>query len=449
MLTYIFRGISVMLAVIYTVTSVCVSSVPSGEIITETAVMNNVSNEHEKTTVRILQNRDNISFSLQQAVDLYSKKSVDEIIFSVQTIAFESDYHSALRASLLANDGADLFQISGRREYFELENHIRALEPDDWIMSAYGGTLDAVSLDGRIYGVPYSIEAVGLICSRDVFDAAEILPESIRSLEELDEAFAKIREQITFGESEALIGMEYVTQFAAGDKAFLGTMLADIALSGAFSSAEEAALSGSVDFPAAEQVETFIKIMAKYSGSHPDWTKLAQVADTQQIENFANGRVAVILQDTGAYRRINEINSDMRGRALLLPIPLDIFEQPSIYTGAPSYWSMNAAASDKTATAATSFMEWLYTSDEGSALFASEFGEVSAFRATAKNTGVSLHGQMLSYMSAGMAMPQFNREYPTGWGKNIFAPNIQSYFTEREKTWKEVIEACKQGWSTD
>lgn len=449
MFTYFFRGISVMLAVLYTAASVFIGNFPNEEAQAETAILPvyELDKTPAHTTVKILQGNGEISFLLQQAIDLYSERMLDNISFSVQTVAVESDYHSALRASLLSNDGADLFQISGAREYLELARYIRPLDSGGWAASAYQGTLDAVSQNDRIYGIPYSIEAVGLICNRAAFESAEISPESIRTLEDLDEAFAKIKEQIMLGESELLIGMEDVTQLAAGDKAFLDAKLADIALGGAFSSAQEAAASVDVSVPAAEQAEEFVKIMAKYSGSHPNWTRLAEITDAQQIEAFANGRVAVILQDTEVLRRINDINPDMRGHALLLPIPMDIFEQPAIYAGAPSYWAVNAAASDAAATAATGFLEWLYTSDEGSELFADGFGAVSAFRGTAKSTGVALHSQLLSYLAADMARPRFYREYPAGWGKNVFAPNVQGYFTERAKTWDEVVEACRLGWA--
>lgn len=449
MFTYILRSISVMLAVLYTVASLCVSSVPSLKAGTNTVMLpaDDIPKEQKEISVQILQSREEIGFLLQQALELYRKKSAGNINFSVQTIAAESDYHSALRVELLSSNGADLFQISGAREYFELEDYIRALDSNDWILSVCDGSLDAVTHNNHIYGIPYSVEAIGLICNRDAFDAAEILPEKIRSLNDLDEAFAKISEQMALGNSETLIGMEQVTELAANDKAFLGTKLADIALSGAFSTSTEAALAKTVSFPAADQMEEFIKIMAKYSQSRSDWTKLVQITDAQQIESLANRRVAVILQDTGVYKRINEMNPDMRGRTLLLPIPLDNFEQPSIYTGVPSYWAVNAAATDKTADAATDFLEWLYMSEEGSEFFANGFGEVSAFKSAARNTGVSLHSQMLSYVSMGMTIPQLNREYPVSWGKNIFAPNVQSYFTEREKTWAEVIAACESGWA--
>lgn len=449
MITYFLRSISVMLAVVYTVTGICINSVLPVEPEASTAMLPSESEvkEPKEISIKILQNREGIGLLLQQAIDLYSEKCVDDINFSVQTIAFESDYHSALRAGLLAADGADLFQISGAREYFELENHIRAIDSCDWVMSACDGALDAVSHGGHIYGVPYSIEATGLICNKDAFEAAEILPESIRSLNDLDEAFAKIRDKIALGDSEALIGMENVTEFAVNDKAFIGSKLADIALSGAFSTPVDAALSKTASFPASDEAEEFIKIMAKYSQYRTDWTKIAETTVAQQIESLANGRVAAILQDTGTYKRINEINPGASGKMLLLPIPLDIFEQPSVYVGVPSYWVINAAISDKEAAAAIGFLEWLYTSDEGGELFALEFGEASAYRKTAKNTGISLQNQMLSYMSADMAMPQLNREFPAGWGKDIFAPNVQSYFTEREKTWNEVIEDCKEGWA--
>lgn len=439
-----------MVAVIYTVIAIGISYLsipePTEAVAAFTAKESPVKSE--KTTVYVLQNSEEISFELQQAFNLYNDGLTEKIPFSIQTVGGASDYYVTLRSRLLSGEGPDLFQISGAREYFELETHVRELESLSWVSEAYAGTLDAVSNNNRIFGVPYSIEGFGLICNRDIFDAVDISLAGIQNTESLTETFAALDEKISSGElPEDYAGLEAVCEFSAQDKGFLSGGFADIALSGAFSSTAEAALSKSVHFPAAEPVETLVKQVAKFSVDGKNWKRLAGITDTQQIERFANGRVAVILNDTNVYKLVNEINPKMKGRAFLLPIPLDTFEQPSIYMGVSKYWVINSAADEKAADAAGGFLTWLYQSDEGTEYFATQLGEVSPFRDTAKSTGAALHSQMLGYLDAGLTLPQFHREFPENWGRNIFASNVQSYFTDVNKTWAEVLAASEEGWA--
>lgn len=449
MFTYFFRGASTAIAIIFTIMSIGISyfstSDQSGEIVFHPA--EDVPLQ-ENTAVNILQNREEIGLTLQQAFDLYSNKMTKNVQFSIQTVANEADYHSTLRAKLLAKDGADLFHISGARELSELEKHVRELDFLPWAADAYTVTLDAVKRDNKIFGVPYSIEGFGFICNRDMFDTAGISLEDIRSFEDLKKAFAEFNDKIISGElRENFEDLEAVCEFPAQDKGFIGGYFADIAMTGAFESPEEAALSQTVSFPAADSVEELVKLIAKYSTHNNDWPKIAEITDARQIERFANGRVAVILQDTNVYLRVNEINSGMQGRAFLLPVPLDAYEQPAIYTGVPAYWAINTASGEDTAKAAGDFLTWLYDDPEGAEYFANNFEAVSPYRKYAVSAKAVLQSQMLNYLDSDMSLPQLHREFPQSWGKDSFASNVRSYFTDREKTWEQVIKDSEDGWS--
>ncbi len=448
MLSFFLRGISVVFAILYTAISVGLSNVqPTQQATPAMQSAENIPLGSEKKTIHVLQNRKEIAFLLQQAFELYKESSNKKMEFSIQTVASESDYHSTLRAKLLSGEDLGLFQISGARERLELEKYIREIDLP-WLKTAQLGSLDAVTYDNKLYGVPYSLEAIGLICNREIFSEAEIPLAEIASFEDLTKAFTTLQSKIGTTDSEVFASLEAISSFPAQDKAFLSSKFAEIALTDSFSATTEAAFAKNVLFPASKQAESLLKLLAKFSNVGSNWSKLAEVSEIQQLERFANGHVAVILNDTSAYRRINEINPKMHGNTFLLPIPLPDYEQPFIYVGTPIYWAINASTSDKSATEIEKFLTWLYTSDQGTELFASKFEGVSPFRKTAKKTGVGMHSQMLSYIDAGMAIQQVHREFPAGWGKNIFAENVQSYFTNRAKTWEEVITASAEGWQT-
>lgn len=447
LLSHVFRGISTMFALLFAVISVGLSHVEEASVQSMLPAGGIAMEPVATDEVHILQNQADISYKLQQAIDIYSQRFPNQTPFSVQTIASETDYRSTLRSRLLSGDDVDLFMISGARELVSLQENIAALDFLTWASGADYGSADAVTQNGKIFGVPYCIEAFGFICNRNVFEAAGVPLDDIRSFEDLSGAFTEIRDKINAGEfDEDFAGIKAVCDFPARDKAFLGGEFADIALTGTFASNAEAASAESVTFSAAAPVEELVKLIARFSANSREWTKLAEITNDAQIERFAKGNTAAILGNTNVYRRVNELNPKLQGRLYLMPIPLENFEQASIYAGVPAYWAINAASGEKIIQAAGDFLTWLYRSDEGTRYFAEEFEQTSPYRDTAKETGATLHSQMLNYLRAGMYLPQIHAEFPENWGRDVFAPNIQTYFTDREKTWPEVIKSVEEGW---
>lgn len=449
MLNHIFRGIITVIAIMYAAISTGLSQAAYEDASVQSMLPTQgvIIEPVQETVVHVLQSREEIGFKLQRAFELYGQAFSYQPSFSVQTIASEADYHSTLRAKLLSGESVDLFMISGARELNELKNNIYELSFLSWATNAGYGAADAVTNDDKIYGIPYCIESFGLICNRNIFEAAEIPLDEIRSFDDINDAFVKIRDNINAGEfGEEFAALNAVCDFPARDKAFLGGGFADIALTGTFDSNAQAASALSVVFSSPDSAEDLIKLMAWFSANSSDWPKLAKVTYKAQVERFANVNIAAMLGDTNVYSQVNKLNPKLQGRLYLMPVPLKNFEQSSIYRGVPAYWVINSASDEKTKEAAGAFLTWLYRSNEGAQYFADEFGLVSPYQDTAKSTGVALHSQMLGYLRTGAYLPQLHAEFPVNWGRDVFSPNVQSYFTERQKTWAEVVKANEDGW---
>ncbi len=301
--------------------------------------------------------------------------------------------------------------------------------------------------------VPYSVEGFGFICNIDIFQAAgiELSPGGeLRTAGLLTEKLAELSQEIFLGEiKEDYPDLEAVCEFPAGDADFLGDGFLDIFASGAFESPYAAAQfktdpeDESHIFPAAAESEEIIKLMARLSAYTNEWSRMADITYGQQIERFAAGKVAVMLAGTDAYKQVNVLNPDMRGRLLLLPVPLSLYEQPSVYVRAKTNWAISAACDEPTAKAARDFLTWLYRSEEGAKAFAETIGGLSPYRGTAHSTNAVLHNQLLSYIEVGMFLPRHSRELPTEWRERVFAPAVGAYFTDRQKTWAQVLEECE------
>jgi raffinose/stachyose/melibiose transport system substrate-binding protein len=442
----VYKCLAIVLAALVTLLSVG-SCAATGDSLPAATAVEDIPVEAKTETIHILQSQGEIGQSLQQAVDQYAAANPG-VRFSVQTVAGDSNYSVALRARMLSGDRVDIFQVLHRGDVLELAPHLADLSGLDWVREAVPGTLDAVTVGNRIYGIPYSVEGLGLIVNGDIFEKANIYLGNIPTIAAMEEVFLKLQTMINDGDlGDILPELEAVTEFAAQDRDYLGSAVADVLLTDAYASPLEAYAADYLELPLSDNVKEFVRIMALYS-TCTSWAQLNDVTQNRQIEaGIAAGRVAVILQNAEVYRRIVAADPAMGEKLRLLPIPLGTDEAPrsAVYTGVPAYWVVNAAASDSAKDASLRFLTWLYQSDSGTALYAGRFGAISPYRAAAKDTGNPLHSQILRQLENGNTLPMLHTFAPSGWGETILAQNLRGYLA-KELTWEDMLQANKEAW---
>jgi len=404
--------------------------------------------EHERQ-LSILSARGEDSQRMLQVARLFMLEHPD-VLVSVHTVERESDYGPALRSRLLDGNRVDLFHIFGHRDMLELAEHLDDLSDLYWANEAIADTLEPVSVGERFFGIPFSVEGVGLIVNTRIFEAAEIpLAETDDSFDALEDAWRELRALITLGNvlNTEFPELESVTSLPGQDDEFLSRQLASIALGGEFASSAAAAQAAFISFTDAPGMGLYVSLLARYTTHGGSWAALAGISRTRQLEDgLATERVAVIQQSTEVYPRLIAANPDLEGNFALMPIPLPGAEQGFVYTHAPAYWVVNAAADEDTKALAREFLTWLYRSQTGAAFLAEEFGALSPFRDTAAPTGNALHTQLLAHIAQGRALPRRHREFPHGWASNSFAPALREYFTDPELGWEEVNQRVVYDW---
>jgi raffinose/stachyose/melibiose transport system substrate-binding protein len=448
MVTYVVRGLLSAFAMMYTLVSLyaCVppptapATVPARDIPVSSAA------QADAGIVNILQSRGEIGLALQRAVELYMSAHPGALI-NVHTVS-PPDYRAALRTRLLAGGRADIFHIFSGQEAQELIAHLEDLSSLSWIGTAAEETAEPVSFGGGIYGVPYSLEAHGLIANRNIFEAAGISLMAVTDFEELSEAMAALAELIAGdGITREFPALRTVTDFAVQDRAYLSRIASAIPFTGEFASPADAITARELSFPQGAEAEELFRLLRRHS-PRGDWTQRDGLTYLSQLEDFAAGRIAVLLCDMEGMRRILEINPELEGRVELMPIPLPHADsgRGKIYTGTPLWWSVNSASSDATKQNAKDFLTWLYQSEQGSTIIAARFGAVSPFRDTAKETGISVHRQMLSLANRGHSEPQTWREFPHDWGRDVFVGNFRGWYAG-EQTWDAMLANLREEWA--
>lgn len=143
------------------------------------------------------------------------------------TVKFEvtsfADYFTKLQTSISSGNEPDVFWLQHNSFPLYAENDALApLDTDDVDLSGYPqGTLDQFTIDGELYGYPWSTPTVGLWYNTDLFDAAGIdYPDETWTWDDVREAAATLTDPSNgvYGIVAPLHGQEgyYNTIFQAG-----------------------------------------------------------------------------------------------------------------------------------------------------------------------------------------------------------------------------------------
>lgn len=400
-----------------------------------------------KTTVDIFQFKAEISKDLESAAKLY-EASHSGVKVNVQTVGAGADYGAALRAQFQSGNEPDVFNVGGPQDVADWQEKLEDLSDQGWVSLALDNVLDGVTVEGKVYALPFNMEGYGLIYNKGIFEAAGIDAETIKDYASLEVAVKTLDEKIKSGAlKEQYPLLEAVFEYAAKETWVTGLHTSNAALSQEFDNSQVAFNSKTVEFKNAEGMKMIIDLMADYSPSAGDRGKLNAVDYSTQVdEGLAIERVAIIQQGNWVYSGIKDIDEKVADNLGILPMPIVGGREDCIFVGVPNNWAVNNSSSEVDKKAAKEFLNWLYTSDEGKDIVVNKFFFIPPLKGyDAYEPKDSLGKAVMAHFKDGKTLPWVFMGYPTGWGQEKLGAGIQKYLAG-EATWDECISNAKAQW---
>ncbi len=357
---------------------------------------------------------------------------------NIQTVGGGEDYGAALRSKFASGDEPAIFNIGGPTDVIDWEDNLADLTNTKAADAALEGTLDGVTKDGKVLGLPFNQEGYGLIYNTEIFEKAGINPEDIKDMASLEAAVK------TLDEKKGDLGLDAVFALPAKETWVTGQHLANAFISPEFDgNVTKAFESKTIGFEYSDAMKAFVDLQNKYSVQ-----PTVSLDYSQQVEElFSTGKVAIIQQGNWVYGSIAGIDEELANSKVdFLPIPVPGYKEDSIPVGVPMYWAVNSQKDKKVVEEASKFLDWLYTSDEGKEVVINDFKFVPAYEGyDASKISDPLSKAVYEYSEAGKTIGWTFSGYPLNWAQNVLGANIQKYLLE-EASWDDIIKDSKKQW---
>ncbi|RDY70449.1 carbohydrate ABC transporter substrate-binding protein [Halobacillus trueperi] len=390
----------------------------------------------DATTIEIFQGKVEFNDQFEELAEKYEEEN-PEVDIKITSVGGGSDYAGSLKTKFASGDEPEIFSIAGPTEAANYEEYLADLSDTELADLALEGTLNPVTKDGELHGLPFNQEGYGLIYNKDMFKEAGIDPSEILTYEDLEKAVQTLDSQ------KDELGIEAVFAFPAKEKWVPGNHLSNVYLAPEFNHmVMEAYKAEGVQFERNKEFKRMIDLQNDYSIQ-----PTLSLDYSQQVEQyFSLQEVAIIQQGNWVYPSVEQMDSDFAKEGMgILPIPVD-GEEGKLPVGVPNYWAVNNNSDDETIQAAKDFLDWMYTSDVGKDYVLNEFKFIPAYEGyNTDEISDPLSKEIYQYASEDQTTGWVFLGYPGTWGDYV-GSNVQKYI-DGEMTWDELVEDSKQEWT--
>lgn len=237
----------------------------------------------------------------------------------------------------------------------------------DAVKYASQGTLDAAEEDGKVYGVPYRIEAMGLIYNRAVLDKVlgkDFDPDTIRTQDDLKKVFSQIQ---SAGIAPVVLGAQDWS---------LSTHLTTDIYTGQSETSEgraefiESLKNGTAnlaDNQIFNQVMDTVDILKENNYYKDNPLQYANDGDTtKQARILTEGKAAFWFQGNWGSTALEELDAD--GEYGMIPLPVgndDTYPNERIATLVPLYLSVYKGATEEEQQAGKELIDYVTQTERG------------------------------------------------------------------------------------
>lgn len=342
------------------------------------------------------------------------------------------DYYTALKAKFAAGEMPDIFNTEGYSVMKLWQDNLEALSDQTWVADMEESAAPGATIDGKLYGMPMSLEGVGYLYNKDLFAKAGIT-EVPTTLTGMKEAVQKLKAAnipafvVPYGDwySPGVFGANNPVAKHADPDAFL--------MSIADGSAKI------TDDPLFKDWLNLVDLEIANAQRNP-----ATVDYNGQVTDFANELAAITVGCNCSQSLFDDINPKLNLGVMPMPLNDDAVLNDNLFVNVPFYWGVNKNSSAKPE--AKEFLNWLVTSDIGKKYLTQQFHFIPAFKSIEVNDADlgTTGADVKKYVDAGKTKAWEWPKYPDGLTSEIGAA-MQKYQI-KQMSHEQLLQEIQTAW---
>lgn len=315
------------------------------------------------------------------------------------------DYLQQLKIKLGNNQGPTVFSLAPGSESEELKAYLSDLSDLTFVGDIAANM--ANEIDGKVVGIPYTMEGFGLVYNKSLIDASKVTnyDSFVQMLK--DQKAAGVNGFSLSQESYFLIGHILNTPFAlqADPQDYINKLVAG-----------EVTMQ---DTPEFVEFGKFMEAIRENTGNP------LEVNYDTETGDFATGKNASIHQGNWCYGMFKDY--DVNFEMGMMPLPIS--GNDKIAASVPTCWYVNSQAKPEEIQAGKDFLNWLYTSETGKKYLMEEFGFIPVLSTMTSPNLDPLSKAVSEYAAAGKTISWPMSKWPAGIVDVYLVPIAQEFFT--------------------
>lgn len=416
-------------------------------------------NNDGKTTVRYLNFKPEIATVYDEIAKAYNKETGNTLI--VETAA-SGNYEQTLAAKMGTNEAPTLFQINGPKGYANWQDYCADLSNTELYKHLTDKSL-AVTVDGKVYGIPYVVEGYGIIYNKEITDKYFALKDKSTEFKSMDEIknFDSLKKLVEDMQKNAdklgIKGVFAATSLKTGEDWRWQTHLANIPVYYEFNE-NNVDLSGdatkTINFKYSENFKNIFDLYI--NNSTTDKKVLGSKIVDESMAEFALGQCAMVQNGNWAWSQINGIdkNTVKAENIKYLPIYMGIDgeEKQGLCIGTENFFAINSKASEQEQKAAADFMYWLFSSETGKKFVNEQLEFIAPFDTFTDEERPEdpLAQEVIKWMNNAdvTTIPWNFTVFPSQTFKEDFGASLLQY-AQGSKNWDKVKEDFTKSWKNE
>ena len=411
------------------------------------------------TTVRFLNFKPEVANVYDEIAKTYEKET--GIKLAVETAA-SGNYEQTLTAKMGTNEAPTLFQINGPKGYANWKNYCADLSNT----KLYNHLTDkdlAVTVDGKVYGIPYVVEGYGIIYNKEITDKYFSLKNRATDIKSMDEikSFTALKAVVEDMQKNAdklgIKGVFASTSMKTGEDWRWHTHLANIPVYYEFKDNNVDLSTNETSNIEFKYADNFRNIFDLYiNNSVTDKKVLGSKIVDESMAEFALGQCAMVQNGNWAWGQIKNVKGNVvkPENVKYLPIYMGIDGEANqgLCIGTENFFAINSKASDEEQKAAEDFIYWLFTSETGKAYVKNDLELIAPFDTFSEKEAPEdpLAQEIIKWMNKDNinTIPWNFTVFPSLAFKNDFGSALLQY-AQGTKNWNEVKTMFINRWKSE